>query len=471
MKIAKSVAVLWCLLAGVSPAWSQATQSTLDQRNAFLDKVAEEIAAAKVKTPTETLPFDNDLFAFGALLHGSLARLLEEHEANRTDEQIGATAGASGTTTLVSKGTVPQILAFAMENGAVTRTQSGTTLTFRGNLAGIVDALAGKGFIDISSANDPSSMILNRLSFSASFDASRGNAAATPTFTGDQQQLSQWSARVQIINQRDPLDRAYRDAWSKVSAGALTRLAQASGDVNAALKADPMFMAWLNEAQSAIAKLPADKAAIQKELTSRMDALATGNLQPGTAKVLADYDRAATTLVAERKKVLDQIAEGAQVAFEFTNDRPLNLPKTNNLRIVGSVGGMVDLTGNASVTLFDTIPKGLSRRARDYQLSAELSVRLGAPDTTGPFVLAFAGKFQHQFEDSIGDGGTILPNTSGTTAIAQAKLTIPVAKNAGMKLPLSITYANRTELIKEKEVRGNIGITYDLDSLFARFKP
>jgi hypothetical protein len=31
--------------------------------------------------------------------------------------------------------------------------------------------------------------------------------------------------------------------------------------------------------------------------------------------------------------------------------------------------------------------------------------------------------------------------------------------------------ANRTELIKESVVRGNIGLTYDLDSVFARFKP
>ncbi len=414
---------------------------------------------------------ETDLFVSGGLERGALARLLAEYEANRTDEQIGATAGASGTTTLVSKGAVPKILAFAMENGAVTRTQSGTTLTFRGNLGGIVDALAGKGFVDISTNDDPSSRILNRLSFSTSFDASRGNTGTTTTFTGDQQQLSQWSARFQIIDQRDPLDRNNTKDWYRIASGSLTALAIASREVSNALEADPAFTNWLKSAQAAIAKLPADKNAIEKELTSQMSMFPTTTLLPSTTRAFAEYDRAATTLVAERKKVLDQIAEGAQVAFEFTNDRPLNLPKTNNLRIAGAVGGTVDLTGNASVTLFDTIPTGLSRRVRDYQLSAELSVRVGAADTTGPFVLAFSGKFLHQFEDSVGDGGTILPDTSGTTAIAQAKLTVPVGKNVGVKMPLSITWANRTELIKEKQVRGNIGITYDLDSLFARFKP
>jgi hypothetical protein len=42
-------------------------------------------------------------------------------------------------------------------------------------------------------------------------------------------------------------------------------------------------------------------------------------------------------------------------------------------------------------------------------------------------------------------------------------LEIPVA--AGVSLPISITYSNATELIKEKDVRGNFGITFDLDKL------
>ena len=42
------------------------------------------------------------------------------------------------------------------------------------------------------------------------------------------------------------------------------------------------------------------------------------------------------------------------------------------------------------------------------------------------------------------------------------KLTIPV-KDSGMKVPVSVTASNRTELIKEKDVRGSIGLTVDLD--------
>jgi len=35
-----------------------------------------------------------------------------------------------------------------------------------------------------------------------------------------------------------------------------------------------------------------------------------------------------------------------------------------------------------------------------------------------------------------------------------------------VKLPLAVSYANRTELLKASTVRGHFGLTYDLDSLF-----
>jgi hypothetical protein len=62
------------------------------------------------------------------------------------------------------------------------------------------------------------------------------------------------------------------------------------------------------------------------------------------------------------------------------------------------------------------------------------------------------------------------PNTRGTTAVGQLKLTVPT-KGAGIRIPLSVTWANRTDLVKEKVVRANVGVSYDLDSVFARFKP
>ena len=55
----------------------------------------------------------------------------------------------------------------------------------------------------------------------------------------------------------------------------------------------------------------------------------------------------------------------------------------------------------------------------------------------------------------------------GHIGVLQVKLTIPV-KGTGVKIPLAFTVANRTELIKEKDVRGNFGITFDFDSAIAK---
>src|SRR5262249_40405344 len=54
-------------------------------------------------------------------------------ESARTDKSVGASNTASGTTNLVSKGSIPSLLGFAVENGALSRTVSGTTVTFQGS--------------------------------------------------------------------------------------------------------------------------------------------------------------------------------------------------------------------------------------------------------------------------------------------------------------------------------------------------
>jgi hypothetical protein len=41
----------------------------------------------------------------------------------------------------------------------------------------------------------------------------------------------------------------------------------------------------------------------------------------------------------------------------------------------------------------------------------------------------------------------------------------------GMKFPVSVTFANRTELVKERVVRGNFGFTFNWDTLLSKLKP
>jgi hypothetical protein len=65
------------------------------------------------------------------------------------------------------------------------------------------------------------------------------------------------------------------------------------------------------------------------------------------------------------------------------------------------------------------------------------------------------------------DSTLMMANSGGDIGMAQIKLTVPV-KGSGANIPISISYANRTELIDEEEVRGNIGVILNLDTLIAK---
>ena len=79
-------------------------------------------------------------------------------------------------------------------------------------------------------------------------------------------------------------------------------------------------------------------------------------------------------------------------------------------------------------------------------------------------IFSFSGQYQRLPSDIIGPDGKLMANTKGDTAVGQFKLTIPI-NGTGIKIPISLTFANRSELIKESTVRGNFGFTFDLNRL------
>lgn len=440
--------------------------------------LADQIRTATSATPHPNLQDDIDYVALVARRPGMLLRLLQQYQEERADKQLGATSSASGTTTLASKGTVPRVLGLAVENGAATRTVSGTTVTFRTDVGGAVRALSGKGFFQLSEDEDPSLSLLNRLSLSASFDTSRGVGANT--LTADQQQLSQWTARLQLINQRDPRGPTALARWRGRLLARQTAIPASAMQLFAAFRDDPAVTAWMTGTAAAVSTARAEAAgqseaqqtsAIGAALKSREPSFpAADQLRPQTVRALDDYERTTSAFVRERHDMLRDLASGALVSVEYTNDRPVKAPRTSNVRLVGEVGGPADLTGNASLTFFDGKPAGVSSSVRDVQFTGEMDVKLGSAETVGAFVFSAAGKFVRQFENGFSDDGIVIPNTKGTIAVGQLKLTVPV-KGSGVKIPLSVTFANRTELIKERVVRANFGITYDLDAIFAAVRP
>ncbi|MFN2407497.1 MAG: hypothetical protein ABR594_15715 [Pyrinomonadaceae bacterium] len=413
-------------------------------------------------------------------------KFLVEASEVRMDKQLGASSLSGVSPSLVTHGGVPFILGFAVENGGLTQSTNDTAITFRGNPVGLINAFKTKGFVEMvkESESDPLLRFLKKTSFAFTFNTDRGREPNV--FTGSSQQLSSVSARIELINRRVP--RLYIKDWenflgteaqrlANVIDATATRLVNASGEW-----VDPVLQSWMVRTQAALTT--ASDAEVSGVLQAALNDLPVDDLLPDTVGALAAIENALDTYQSGRDRIVDRINNGTVLTFEYLNKREVNEPDTSNFMIIaekGTAGGKVNFTFNGSLTLFNnmtslrnfvaanpTLPP--PRRVRDFQFAGGFDIPMGDVQKFGQFVLFASGKYERLLENATDDLGVVLPNTTGDIAHLQLGLKIPVAKT-GFKIPVSITFANRTELIKERTVRGNFGFSLDLDTLFSRVNP
>jgi hypothetical protein len=101
---------------------------------------------------------------------------------------------------------------------------------------------------------------------------------------------------------------------------------------------------------------------------------------------------------------------------------------------------------------------------RDFEAALELDRPLGGL-VTHTAVGTLAAYYQYQLQPAVvKTHWGVLPVPKGNMFVLEAKVTLTM-KSSGVKIPVGITWSNRTDLIKTKDVRGHIGIVYDFDSL------
>lgn len=433
--------------------------------------------------PQAGLNLRRDFYMLGFALSAIAGRsdYITKAEEARVDKQVGAGSSGAGSTSLVSKGGVPSILGFAVENGALEKTVSDTTITFRTNPVGLAKALANQGFVESYDQDDAFSRLLRRTSVAVSFDTSRGKE--TGVFTGDKQQVSSYSVRAELYNKRDPRDKRYKQDWQNFLTtngealvgqiqDLLTALVDFPSDGTTPKWKDKALQEWFDDTNQELGKANASQ--VETVFKARLAELPT-DLSPEAVTQITSFEASLVNYLSKREALLDRIAQGGILTFEYVGERKVNAPDISKFMLIGetAAGRRADLTGNVSFSLFNRRPTGTDMgRVRDAAAAAQLDVPLGDLLGTGAgkFVFSLAFDFKHMMEDAVADDGTVVPNTKGNLGLFQAKLTVPV-KGSGVKIPISFTYANRTELLKEKEVRGNIGFTFDLDTIFSKFKP
>jgi hypothetical protein len=155
-----------------------------------------------------------------------------------------------------------------------------------------------------------------------------------------------------------------------------------------------------------------------------------------------------------------------QSSFTYSQTRQEKASDYSTLRFIyeSSVQDPLKLTANVAASLYHS-PDGTLGQETLRNISAALAFDLTAghsPFVTGnldqsQITLSFTGSYERMPENAR------VPGMKADIGMAQFKINLPVT--SGLSLPVSLTYANSSELIHESFVRANFGLTFDLDKL------
>jgi hypothetical protein len=434
-------------------------------------------------------------------------------EGRRADKQTGASAGGEGSTSVVAQGPVAKILSVAAEYGALTQTVNGQVVTVRGNLAGVPSLLVNKEVFPYCIGEESSGGycvdrsligVLKRFSFGVSFDASRAQVltaehkeSAPPagesgpvTFTGKSREISSISVRAELWNHRDVSTPEFANAWREKVGSAMDAasadLLRAGEFANEVISL-PIHDAWFKTSVAAVRAAGRDRAQIVAALTSSLNLLVTqAKTLPGFDERVADALAAYSRFFLAQDDLIASLATKNVLAFEYANTRPAVQPATSNYRVIFDypISKETKIVANGAATFYDSVPPGqtIVKRYRDAQVGVQLDQGLGDVAILGPAVFTLAGYFQYQHSPALlnvdpsapvtgvafiglPEGAKEVFATTGNIWLVQGKLSL-VPSDSSIKIPLSVTWSNRTELIDKPTWRGQIGISYDLDSIF-----
>jgi hypothetical protein len=462
-------------------------------------------------------------FGLSARLYRMVLRQLEN---GRVDEQAGASASAGGVASAAEKAGITGLLTAAMESGALSQTFDQNLLTVRGNAEGLFRFLTGQDvlpacFTAAEVGCDPSPF--NNVELSASFDVSKSNtevisgqnpatgAQLAALVTSNRRQFGSASVRYVLVNSRDLRSPVYRRAWVDWYSKNVTALKAAGGDMLAALDAVfnkvastpavdaagkpvpgglTVYDVWAQDARTALASTPRNEAAMRLVLTEQLDQLEAKmrTLDPQWDNHLAAVMNAYTRYFNVTRQGF-QLGNLPMLTLQGTYMQPALQPKLFNAKVVFAWSpkgrGTVNpgtLTLNGGLSLYTSPQINSVRKTTSNWRDAQAAIQFDRPmgGNGAPATLSMGAYFQYQISPGliVIPPGSVAPYTNvplpadatqlltgrGSIAVGYASVTLHLP-NSGVKVPIGISWSNRTELVTGSEIRGHIGFNFDTHSL------
>ena len=427
-------------------------------------------------TVADALPGDDPHEVRGLQAYRYLAEL------GRTDKQLGATSSGPGSTSLAEKPGIPELLALALEHGAIEQSVSGTGLTLATSPYAFVRLLEPD-----NAANFEQYGLWRRIGGSVTFDM----RSEDPTIANvDINQVAEWSVRVRVIGDRSTRTKKFTQRWSEVVQPKIqARLNALSGGISKALNGSPELRDAA-DASSEVLKgqiagylessdgVPREQR-IETITAMTLSALKTTVFDPISESRIAlseETFRGITVAMSGLVKAHQDLFSAQQdlggILDELNRSPLLTVAFTHHTKVQGSAFSDAKLLFETHVAPFDAVVNGFiswydhpdpafnQESVRDFGGTVELAGSVKNPfgrsrklDVVEPILISATYQLSR------------LEEANDAIHIAQVKVSIPVT--TGVTLPLSVTYASRTDLIDEDEVRGNFGFSLDLDKLYA----
>jgi hypothetical protein len=443
------------------------------------------------------------------------------YQHRRIDKMAGSSAGGGATTNAVSKPGVSDLFSAALENGSLTRTQEGTATTFRVNAYGIYSLFhPPSGDCSITDPICPSGGIktLRGLSASLTIDNSTGQSvvpanaqtttgsstATTQTLIGLAKQggrISAAGAHFDLLR-RTMLSDTDKSEWEKALKGVENEAVKFSAALAGSEALNPQVKLFANCVETQFREISNQWAAIKptppdKDLQGNLEVAYQGcitdlynAIPPARHAIISNLSDARSAYNIAMANALHDVLFKSQLSVEYTHDIPADQPEQSTFRIIvdkkfwgEKTDPLGSLTFNGGITFYESVPAGVKTgRLRDAQAALQFERKVGKTSWQNRPVVSLAGYYQYQVEKSIlkfdsqsqtpivpiplPQPAVVVLDNKGGIGVVQGKLTIPVA--GALSVPIAVSWSNRTELLKANEVRGQFGISIDLDKLLGK---